>query len=625
VITVTSTHALSPQQRTELLSGAGDAAAVAALGAARLSLNLAMLRALLDLGREVPRIREVLARSGFLDSFTALSCVQDLSPSVVREILGYPYVGTWLAACLAAVRELRGAEDEGAARHLAHLGAVAIAAGAVAGVPVEAVVPVAGDRIALPGLGSVALDAGWDGRLVTARVALDGCLEVVGAAASQGIRLRLATGDSRWLPMRRLDLPHRGISRTVIVDDADPYRRQPGSDVHEPMPDDELSAWVASLQDAWGVLEERHPDQADAVAAGLLVLTPLRASGSAATTSATGRHAFGAVSLSRPADGIRGACGLVHEFQHTKLNGLSDVLRLLDSAPDSPSYSPWREDPRPLIGLLHGIYAWLAVTRFWAAETDARPAAPVAEFECARARRQLLLAVRTAQASGTWTSSGSLIVEAAERLATADDDEPIGRPGLLAEDVVLHHAVQWRLYHLTPDPDGVLALAQRWRAGQPADLRVSSALTPHARTEDGPETYVTRAVEALHKYPEGGGVQPGLVAVPAVTPELLLVAGDYPGAAAGYEADVTSANANAGAWAGLAVSRARLNGGRTSACAIRPELVRALFEHLEASDGNGASPAALNHWLSDLHVSPQASTYRPSGRPDSPDGFAPPW
>src|SRR4051794_32475119 len=43
--------------------------------------------------------------------------------------------------------------------------------------------------------------------------------------------------------------------------------------------------------------------------------------------------------------------------------------------------SRWRDDPRPPFGILHGAYAYLAVTRFWRTETAAatRPGRPAAD------------------------------------------------------------------------------------------------------------------------------------------------------------------------------------------------------------------------------------------------------
>jgi hypothetical protein len=64
------------------------------------------------------------------------------------------------------------------------------------------------------------------------------------------------------------------------------------------------------------------------------------------------------------------AVGLLHETQHSLLNATTYLFDLIET-PHTPGYSPWRDDPRPTSGILHGAYAYLAVTRFWRAEAAA--------------------------------------------------------------------------------------------------------------------------------------------------------------------------------------------------------------------------------------------------------------
>jgi uncharacterized protein len=54
---------------------------------------------------------------------------------------------------------------------------------------------------------------------------------------------------------------------------------------------------------------------------------------------------------------------LVHEFQHTKLFGLSDLIELIDKSDTQRLMVPWRQDPRPVEGVLHGTYAHLALAQ----------------------------------------------------------------------------------------------------------------------------------------------------------------------------------------------------------------------------------------------------------------------
>ena len=62
---------------------------------------------------------------------------------------------------------------------------------------------------------------------------------------------------------------------------------------------------------------------------------------------------------------------LIHEFSHNKLFLFQEIDPLLNSAvhgdgwADQSYYSPWRSDPRPLNGILHGLYVFNEVASFW--------------------------------------------------------------------------------------------------------------------------------------------------------------------------------------------------------------------------------------------------------------------
>jgi len=63
------------------------------------------------------------------------------------------------------------------------------------------------------------------------------------------------------------------------------------------------------------------------------------------------------------------ADALIHELLHNRLFFVVDGGELLESvgeaAESSEFYSPWRDDLRPLSGLLHAVYVYIGVTRFW--------------------------------------------------------------------------------------------------------------------------------------------------------------------------------------------------------------------------------------------------------------------
>jgi uncharacterized protein len=211
------------------------------------------------------------------------------------------------------------------------------------------------------------------------------------------------TGNDRsadWQPVRTLRVP--GIC--VALEDTDPYR-----DCHQwraapRLTDSEFAQWQRCFQDAWQEIESAHPAYAPAIAAGMGVLMPLSPGPQGRDVSAAARHAFGAVGAARPADPVTLALLLIHEFQHIKLGAVLDLYDLYDPADGRLFHAPWREDPRPLEGLLQGTYAHLAVTDFWLGRQEVT----VSVTAEAAGQRFAYWQAQTRDAIETLASSGSL-------------------------------------------------------------------------------------------------------------------------------------------------------------------------------------------------------------------------
>jgi HEXXH motif-containing protein len=58
---------------------------------------------------------------------------------------------------------------------------------------------------------------------------------------------------------------------------------------------------------------------------------------------------------------------IVHEFHHNRLFAIESAVPLIEDCGTGAAlyYSPFRPDPRPIRGLLHGLYVFAAVWRFW--------------------------------------------------------------------------------------------------------------------------------------------------------------------------------------------------------------------------------------------------------------------
>ena len=327
------THQLSIKGLEAFAVGPGDVLSVRELAAAWLSKARALVAAV--------AASQGSRRDGQLGAATAegwelLCSLDERETQAAQNIISYPSVVAW------AIRCLRPAPRTDLDLDRAHLAGVALAAAVQAGVPAELPVPVRGGRAHVPGVG--AMDMASDtGRVAVLQVHADGVI----------------TGESgRWLPTRRLDI---GELRGVVIEDLDPFRDCYGWPVTERLSNPQWQAWRQGLVGAERILADAVPSYLDVVVEGLRAIVPLRAT-SGTERAATARQAFGSVAIALPVRDDILAELLLHEFQHLKLNALTELHPMVSSnARPVLLRVPWRTDPRPLVGVLHGAYAFLAM------------------------------------------------------------------------------------------------------------------------------------------------------------------------------------------------------------------------------------------------------------------------
>ena len=190
------------------------------------------------------------------------------------------------------------------------------------------------------------------------------------AATLRALRTGTPPPPDRFAATRVLHATHDGLALRVRLEDADPLRAGLGLTPAGPLSAAEAADWQIVFAEAWQLLVARHRPAAELLAQVLSVLIPIEPDPGAGGLSATSAHAFGAVALSAPADALSLAVALIHETQHSLLNATRTLFDLVRDG-EATLYSPWRDDPRPAFGLLHGAYAYLAVSRFW--RTEALP------------------------------------------------------------------------------------------------------------------------------------------------------------------------------------------------------------------------------------------------------------
>jgi uncharacterized protein len=384
-------HLMAAADFDDLAAGRGSAGAMAALRAAQRSLRRM---------RVVAAISERLAvdRAAAGSAWEALAHVDERDAPAVDTVLAHPYVGVWAAG---------GPEDVADPVGRRYLAGMALAAGVVAGVPVEVEVDVAGaDQLMLPSLGALSLE-GTHGTAVSVAVAVDpsGPVVVVDGA-------RHDVGDEEtpsWRPLRWVQAP--GVR--LVLDDLDPYRDRFGRSPRPRLTAGELGHWRRAITAAATYCRGEHPLLADGLAAVVSTVTPLEPSGQGANVSATDRTAHGAIGVALPPDRSDQPAALamllLHEAQHVKLGAALDLFELYDPADRSLFRVGWRADPRPAEGALQGAYAHLFVTEFW------------------RRRARLLEGGDAERASATFTVLRDQTRDLIEQLATSRALTALGR------------------------------------------------------------------------------------------------------------------------------------------------------------------------------------------------------
>ncbi|MEO3807981.1 HEXXH motif-containing putative peptide modification protein [Sphaerisporangium sp. B11E5] len=311
-----------------------------AIFAARYYNTLLGVRRLRDLLAEC--CPESLAESGFEDAFAALSS----APAPAQhKVLGHPSGGFWVDVAWNLVR--RRAHERfprmHVVPHLQEFTRFALAARYLSGQGrMSAVVRTdEGGRVALPGTG-VCLRPGT-GPYTRVRVTVeDG--EVAG---ERDLVPSLDAGpELNWLDA---DLRLGGRTPYLFAD----------------LPPGEARHWARTLDGHFATVAEVCPPLAAELAGGLRALVPIRSHDPSVHVSGSFREAPGLVALSLGTP-LATMEALVHEYGHQKLYAVLALDPLVVADPgEAVHYSPWRDDPRPLSGLLQATFTFVAVLHFY--------------------------------------------------------------------------------------------------------------------------------------------------------------------------------------------------------------------------------------------------------------------
>lgn len=243
----------------------------------------------------------------------------------------------------------------------------------------------------------------------------------------------------------------RGHHRAIRFFDRDPLLARewikpfvnPDGSRYLPPPED-MAPFIQGYSDGLRLLEECWPAMAMDLWTGVHTIVPVGRPGPERGVSCSSDTFFGAL-LACDNPPILAAEVLVHEFSHNVFNEVVARDRLFTPAANSADnvYSPWREDPRPPMGLFHGLFAFARVCLFYSKYLEASAAEPEVV-----ARHQLLLACARVACNRLEGVVGLTRVGAAllSLITRQVGDMALGRHGQLTDEVrtaVTVHFTNW--------------------------------------------------------------------------------------------------------------------------------------------------------------------------------------
>jgi uncharacterized protein len=384
-----SYHQVPSDLFAAMAAGRGGPSMVEILKRAQHSKHALLLRGVVTTAQMGGHAEQTRARRGY----DLLTMVEGCAPGTVSAVIRHPSVGAWAYRTLAALRggaQLSGASPGG-------LAAVAAAAAIRAGVPAEIEVPASGGIVMLPSLGAVGpvMD-----ETATVRT-IDGLAEVVADGLHVKIPRNYRDRAPRWRPLRAI----QSGSLELLVDDVDPFRMPAAPNLATTV---DADTWSPVFLAAWTLLAQQHPALAEEIAGIVSVVVPL-APPPLGLVSSSSPETFGAIALSEPSDPCMLASTLAHEVQHVKLSALIDLIPLTRPDDGRRFYAPWREDPRPVSGLLQGAYAYVGVSGFWRRQRELDQDLG-AQVEYTRWREAAALVAASLRSSGQLTVAGDQFV-----------------------------------------------------------------------------------------------------------------------------------------------------------------------------------------------------------------------
>lgn len=594
-------HCVSHADIDDLAKGVESEATLTALLRAERSYRRLVLRAALDAARQ-----ENISPLAPADvAWDLLVRADRRNPRGTAEMLELPQVGTWASRVL---RRIHGQlhDDMPLWVDLGYLHALAVAAAIRAKLLFKIAVPVMRGYLSLPSLGFTYFPELVDWATAEIRPEDQG---IVAVTSSGTVALSFCWDGSTpgWHSPVRLQMASRNSTISVTLEDSDPYRYYLGVEPPVFLSASVSRRWQFLFEGAVGLLLEDHPAEARAINAIWSSLVPLSSGEQFREQSSSSGDAFGSISASLPSDHFQFAVSLVHEIQHAKLGALLHLVDLMEGGESHVFYAPWRDDPRPLQGLIQGIYAFFGMTRFWRdrAEVNGVGDAALAHFEFALWRMQVGRAVAEAGVQPELTRLGQRFLAGIAKTVSSWMSDPVpDSQADLARLAAVDHRASWRIYHLRPPTDAVREIADAWTARRcaprplprkPSELRADPA-PPYLDVRATMIRHLLAGPERFFSLDQDGRANELVSGASAA--DTALVAGRHHDALRLYIDELAADNDRGLAWSGLGLVLGRIgNHGAARVLLGRPELVRAVSREVGHREGHRPRPVALATWL----------------------------
>ncbi|MGW1532297.1 HEXXH motif domain-containing protein [Streptomyces aureus] len=600
-------HRFSAEDVTALVHDPEPGRLVVELVRAERSRRMLLMRGLLSL---VPQYGD--AGEGIARAWALLERSQRVAPQAVEEVLMAPGTGIWITSLLRQLRSDTSTGQLPIGVAAGRLSVMAAAAATRARLSFSLEVPIQWGIVSLPGLGCARFEEqgqqGWGTGRATGQ---GGSLRIVDVAGTE-----VWTGpDWRchgpgWSPTRRLTVGRQGEALDLVLDEHDPYRNFSTPQQPRLLGEGESEAWRLSLTEAWNILIRDDPDVTEEIRCGPLIsIAPTAAREEFRPYSSSSGEAFGGISASKPDSSSQLAATLVHEFQHIKLGAithLEPLVKRVETLEDRVDlfYAPWRDDPRPLEGLVQGFYAFFGVARFWRAHRrkSEGSGALLADFEFALSRDQVWSVLKGLERHHRLTALGRRLVDLLVEHCEAWRAEEVSRPAMrLAHDAIVDHRARWRLHHLRPDVRAVEDAVSAWRRGDtlpPVSLGAAPRPVPDAQAVclDIAATLARHVIaDPTAQWAQGAEKRMG----GAEQADVLLALGELPAARRDLLEKVKTQDPPAASWALLGRALADDPAHQETARFLLrfPERAKAVQEALTAAGVRRGDPLLLARWL----------------------------